>query len=52
LIALDAMALDPDTVSDTIGVLLKYQEDVERMRAGDIGAMLDELRALAPTATD
>jgi len=50
LIALDAMALDPDTVSDTIGVLLKYQEDVERMRAGDIGAMLDELRALAPTA--
>ncbi len=48
LIALDAMALDPDTVSDTIGVLLKYQEDVERMRNGDIGAMLEELRALAP----
>ncbi len=48
LIALDAMALDPDTVSDTIGVLLKYQEDVERMRAGDLGAMLDELRALSP----
>ncbi|MFA7505489.1 MAG: MoxR family ATPase [Burkholderiaceae bacterium] len=49
LIALDAMALDPDTVSDTIGVLLKYQEDVERMRAGDLGAMLDELRALSPS---
>ncbi len=50
LIALDAMALDPDTVSDTIGVLLKYQEDVERMRSGDLGAMLDELRALSPSA--
>lgn len=52
LIALDAMALDPDTVSDTIGVLLKYQEDVERMRAGDIGAMLDELRAISPSIGD
>ena len=52
LIALDAMALDPDTVSDTIGVLLKYQEDVERMRSGDIGAMLEELRALAPNLSE
>lgn len=47
LVALDAMALDPETVSDTIGVLLKYQEDVERMRSGDLSAILDELRALA-----
>jgi MoxR-like ATPase len=48
LIALDAMALDPDTVSDTIGVLLKYQEDVERMRSGDIAALLEELRTAPP----
>ena len=28
LIALDRIALDPDTVADTLGVLLKYQDDV------------------------
>ncbi|MEZ5661786.1 MAG: MoxR family ATPase [Burkholderiaceae bacterium] len=50
LIALDAMALDPDSVSDTIGVLLKYQDDVERMRAGDLTKILDELNALEKLA--
>ena len=28
LVALDRFALDPATVADTIGVLLKYQDDV------------------------
>ena len=28
LVALDRIALDPQTVADTIGVLLKYQDDV------------------------
>ena len=28
LIALDAMSLDPQTVNDTLGVLLKYQDDI------------------------
>jgi len=28
LIALDKIALDPQTVADTLGVLLKYQDDV------------------------
>ena len=28
LIALDRVALDPQTVADTLGVLLKYQDDV------------------------
>jgi MoxR-like ATPase len=28
LVALDRIALDPATVADTIGVLLKYQDDV------------------------
>ncbi|MEZ5649093.1 MAG: MoxR family ATPase [Burkholderiaceae bacterium] len=50
LIALDAMALDADSVSDTIGVLLKYQDDVERMRAGDLTKILDELNALEKSA--
>ena len=47
LIALDAISLDPDTVNDTLGVLLKYQDDIARMQTGDIGRILDELRARA-----
>jgi MoxR-like ATPase len=44
LVALEAMSLDPATVHDTMGVLLKYQDDIARMRAGDTARLLDELR--------
>ena len=47
LIALDAMSLDPQTVNDTLGVLLKYQDDIARMQSGDVSRILDELRARA-----
>ena len=47
LISLDAMSLDPQTVNDTLGVLLKYQDDIARMQSGDVGRILDELRARA-----
>ena len=43
LIALDVMALDPDSVSDTVGVLLKYQDDVARMKSGDLTEILARL---------
>ena len=39
LVALDRIALDPQTVNDTLGVLLKYQDDIERI-AGDEAARL------------
>jgi MoxR-like ATPase len=45
LVALNAMSLDPATVQDTLGVLLKYQDDIARLRAGDTAKLLDELRA-------
>ena len=45
LVALQAMELDPATVQDTLGVLLKYQDDVARLQAGDTARLLDELRA-------
>ena len=35
LAELDKVALDPETVSDTIGVLLKYQDDIARIEAGE-----------------
>src|SRR5690606_30921374 len=35
LTELDKVALDPETVSDTIGVLLKYQDDIARIGEGE-----------------
>jgi MoxR-like ATPase len=45
LLALNALSLDPATVQDTLGVLLKYQDDIAKLRAGDTAKLLDELRA-------
>ena len=45
LTELDKVALDPETVSDTIGVLLKYQDDIARISAGEGRRILDEVKA-------
>ncbi len=45
LTELDAVALDPATVSDTLGVLLKYQDDIARIDQSKIKALLDEAKA-------
>jgi MoxR-like ATPase len=42
---LDVVALDPATVSDTLGVLLKYQDDIARLEGSKVKALLDEVRA-------
>jgi MoxR-like ATPase len=42
---LDAVALDPAIVSDTLGVLLKYQDDIARIDQGKIKALLDDAKA-------
>jgi MoxR-like ATPase len=43
LVALDRISLDPETVNDTLGVLLKYQEDIARMQGGDARRLLQEV---------
>jgi len=45
LTELDKVALDPETVSDTIGVLLKYQDDIARIGQGEGGRILKEVKA-------
>ncbi|PBB28086.1 ATPase [Mesorhizobium sp. WSM4312] len=45
LTELDKVALDPETVSDTIGVLLKYQDDIARIGTGEGRRILDEVKA-------
>jgi MoxR-like ATPase len=47
LVALNSMQLDPASVQDTLGVLLKHQDDIVRMQSGDTAKLLDELRAKA-----
>ena len=42
---LDVVALDPATVSDTLGVLLKYQDDISRLEGTKAKELLDQVRA-------
>ena len=45
LVTLDKLALDPDTINDTLGVLLKYQDDIARVRGSEASRLLEEVRA-------
>jgi MoxR-like ATPase len=47
LVALDAKALTPAVVEDTLGVVLKYQDDVARMKGANVAALLDRVRVTA-----
>ena len=44
LVALDKLALDPDTVNDTLGALLKYQDDIGRVRGSEAERLLSEVK--------
>jgi MoxR-like ATPase len=44
LVELDAVALDPALVSDTLGVLLKYQDDIQKMQGSRAKDMLDRVQ--------
>ncbi len=44
LVALDALMLDPEVISDTLGALLKYQDDIARFRGSEARRLLDEVR--------
>jgi MoxR-like ATPase len=42
---LDSVSLDPQTVNDTLGVLLKYQDDIARMEGSEAKRILDRIKA-------
>ena len=44
LVEMDAVALDPRLVTDTLGVLLKYQDDIQKMQGSEIQKILDGLK--------
>jgi MoxR-like ATPase len=47
---LDAVSLDPAMVSDTLGVLLKYQDDIAKISGTKVQQLLDELNSAPATA--
>src|SRR5438105_2174828 len=47
LVALDRVALDPETVNNTLGVLLKYRDDLERIAGDEAERLTAEAKAAA-----
>lgn len=45
LTELDRFALDPETISDTLGTLLKYQDDISRIAGSEGAKLLAEVKA-------
>ena len=45
LLALDVIALSPAVIADTLGAILKYQDDIQKIAGAPARKILDELRA-------
>lgn len=44
LMELDALVLDPETVNHTLGVLLKYQDDIAKVQGSEAARLLEQVR--------
>jgi MoxR-like ATPase len=47
---LDIIELAPDAIDDTLGVLLKYQDDIAKIRGSEAAKILDEINSEIATA--
>jgi MoxR-like ATPase len=45
LLALDVVALSPEVISDTLGAVLKYQDDIAKIQGSEAKRILDEAKA-------
>ena len=50
LAQLDVVALDPKSVDSTLGVLLKYQDDIAKIRGSEAARILEQVKAELATA--
>ncbi len=49
LLALDVINLSPEVIADTLGAILKYQDDIQKLEGSEAKRILDEAKAtLAP----
>jgi MoxR-like ATPase len=44
LTQLDCMTLDPDTINNTLGTLLKYQDDIAKIQGSEASRLLSEVQ--------
>ncbi|MEO1611691.1 MAG: MoxR family ATPase, partial [Pseudomonadota bacterium] len=44
LLALDAIALSPQVISDTLGAILKYQDDIASLQGSEAKRILDQAK--------
>ena len=45
LLALDVVALSPEVIADTLGAILKYQDDIQKLQGSAVKMLLDEVLA-------
>ena len=45
LLALDVIDLSPEVIADTLGAILKYQDDIQKLEGSEARRLLDEVRA-------
>ncbi len=50
LVALDKIELDPETINNTLGAILKYQDDIAKIRGATATHVLAQVRAELATA--
>ena len=48
LLALDVVELSPQVIADTLGAILKYQDDIQKIQGSEAARLLDRLRAERP----
>ncbi|MEJ1992431.1 MAG: MoxR family ATPase, partial [Maritimibacter sp.] len=44
LLALEVIALSPEVIADTIGAILKYQDDIQRLAGSEAVRILEDSR--------
>jgi MoxR-like ATPase len=45
LLALDVIALSPEVIADTLGAILKYQDDIQKIQGAEAKRILEEVQA-------
>ena len=46
LLALDVINLSPEVIADTLGAILKYQDDIQKLQGSEAKRLLDETKAV------
>ena len=50
LMQLDALELTPEAINDTLGVLLKYQDDIARIQSSEAAKLLEQVKSAIAAA--